>query len=187
MSSYQNQMLGGIAWDQSSDRNRLLELLKGKLNKDKAAWSKVYDVILPLYRTKVSAGKYKPYMPWTSEGGKVENYLTETSGLPIDIVQTFLLTLQIAASMQQVSMVMWNPLLPGTEQAGIAQRAGDAAAEAARLAAEAAAKTLKELMKGLWPVIIGAVAVAVIIYSPAIKSAGRSVRSAGARIRGSFS
>jgi hypothetical protein len=187
MSTYRDDDLLSGLWDETSDRNKLLTILAGKDYKTKAKWAQLYDVIMPLYREGVTAGKYKLYIPWTSDAEKTEKAIADRLNVPQTTVHEFLLTLQVAAQQQQVTMVAWDPTLPGKMQSGLLERTGEAASEAARSAARASAEAIGELLKGLWPLILGATAVALIIYSPAIKRAGRAVKSTGTKVRSYFS
>ena len=192
MSSYgQCEFLGGI-WDWQSDKDKLINILTGAHpEKNANAWGKVFDVVYPLYSQGVKDGNLPVYAAFTPSAGTTEKTLADQSGVSETDIHNFMVTLYSAAKIQQISMVILNPGVPGVATGNIietlATSTGAALKSGLTGVGEAGGAGVAALLKGSWPLIIGIVGVAAILYAPALvgikQSIGRSVR----KVKSTFS
>lgn len=168
MSSFdENENLDGLAWESTSDVNRLLEILKGSHpEKNKAQWKRVFDVVYYEYQGGVTKGTYPVYAPFTMQAVTTENAISKKTNVDATTVQNFMRTLHAAATSQQIAMVALNPGVGGKLKENIVVETADAAADAAKAAAKAAAEATAAALKGMWPLVLAAVAVVGFIYLP---------------------
>jgi hypothetical protein len=168
MGSYdEGERLDGVAWEATSDVNRLLEILKGAHpEKNKTQWKRVFDVLYPEYQNGVLKGKYPVFAPYSTTAATSVIAMAKATNLDETTVRNFMTTLASAAKIQQIAMVALDPTVGGKLKGNIMQETAETAAEIAKAAAKAAADAAKEAMKGLWPIMLAAVAIVGFVYLP---------------------
>jgi hypothetical protein len=185
MSSYNfgEEQLGG-AYNWQSDKGKLINLLHGTHPEKSAnAWGSFFNTLFPLYQTGVKNGTYPVFKPFSTAGSSTIRALAAASGFSATDVSNFMTTLASAAQQSQISMVVLNPGVPGAMKESLLTEAAQTAENVARDASQLVGNVAKDLTAGLWPIIIGVVAVAAVIYSPALKGATGAIGRAGGRLK----